>query len=204
VSQLPPSGESMPEQPESGKVPHPTDPRRWADGTQRAGVDSIARKHPHLKSDTAAIRQQIQDKAESHIADRGGRDNLSAAVTDACGELAFVLFLLSQWREHFIDKGLTTKGGRVRSAYSPYLATLDRYIRLAQLVGLERRARRAMSPADWLQSLPDPLPQTDDAEHEHTHRSEADDHESSPDSRRATGQPGADETDAAATTTDRE
>ena len=64
--------------------------------------------------------------------------------------MKYVLFVLDQWKEHFIENGLTTKRGRVRSAYASYLSTLDRYIRLAQMIGLERRVRRAQSPIEWL------------------------------------------------------
>jgi hypothetical protein len=74
-------------------------------------------------------------------------------VTDACGELAFAKFALDQWKQHFIEKGLTTPRGRVRSAYASYLSTLDRYIRLAQMIGLERRARKTQTPAEWLAGL---------------------------------------------------
>jgi hypothetical protein len=148
-----PNAESAPELAESAKRPHPTDPRRWADGTQRPNVDGIARKHPAMRTDRAAVQQWLREKAESIIGDRGGHDGLSTLQIDSAGELAFVLFVLSQWRDHFIEKGLTSPRGRVRSAFPSYLATLDRYIRLAQMLGIDRKAKQAPSPAEWLESL---------------------------------------------------
>ena len=159
-----PIAKSAAERPETVKQPHPTDPRRWADGTQRPGVDSLARKHPKFATNTAAVQEWLREKRAAIIADRGGPQALSTALESAAGELAFVLFVLDQWQAHFIQKGLTTKGGRVRSAYQSYLSTLDRYIRLAQMIGLERRARRTQTPVEWLESLDGKGPEAPDDE----------------------------------------
>src|SRR5687768_6959850 len=89
-----PTTQSAAEQAESalGKRPHPNDPRRWADGTQRPNVDGIARKHPKMRADSAAVQQWLREKADSIAADRGGREALSTLQVDGAGELAFLLF----------------------------------------------------------------------------------------------------------------
>lgn len=160
-----PIRETADEAPEPGnKAAHPLYSNRWADGTQRLHADGIARKHPKMATDTADVQQRLREDRDAIIADRGGAENLSRILISASGELAFVLFALDQWKAHFIDKGLTTRRGRVRSAYASYLSTLDRYIRLAQMVGLDRRPRRVPSPAEWLDSLPDRDEQLDASE----------------------------------------
>lgn len=106
-----------------------------------------------MATNTAAIQQRVRSDADAIIADRGGRDALSTVMIAASTELAFVMFVLDQWKHHFIAKGLTTERGRVRSAYASYLSTLDRYIRLAGMIGVDRQAKRAQSPREWLESL---------------------------------------------------
>jgi len=53
-----------------------------------------------------------------------------------------------------VRNGVTTKGGRVRSAVSKYLEIFDRFDKVAQRLGLERDAREAMSLAARLAAAP--------------------------------------------------
>lgn len=62
------------------------------------------------------------------------------------GELETVSRLLAG---DLAQRGLFTPKGRVRSTFSRWLETLDRWDRFAQRVGVERRARRVSSLGEF-------------------------------------------------------
>ena len=55
------------------------------------------------------------------------------------------LAILRHLGENLMAEGALTAKGRRRAATSAYLAVLDRFLRLAQVVGLERRQKRVPS-----------------------------------------------------------
>lgn len=103
------------------------------------------------------IRQTVDDFREAVIADRGGAAELStleAAYIRRLTEVETVARLLAA---DLATRGLTSARGRVRSTFSRWLECLDRWDRLAQRVGTDRRAR-AVSLRDYLAHAADTPP----------------------------------------------
>ena len=95
------------------------------------------------------LRQTVEEFREAVIADRGGASELStldAAYIRRLSEVETVARLLAA---DLASRGLTTPRGRVRGTFSRWLECLDRWDRLAQRVGTDRRAR-AVTLRDYL------------------------------------------------------
>jgi hypothetical protein len=133
---------------EQSKEPHPLYPNRWSDGTQRPNVDGIARKYPKVDRDDAAVALVIAQSVDAIARDRGGRENLTMLQQRAIDHVVECDLLLQAWREYFREQKPYTRQGRMRTGYTAYLSTLDRWMRLAQIVGMERR-EKDVSIADW-------------------------------------------------------
>jgi hypothetical protein len=141
------------EAPSRRKLPHPTDPRRWADGTQRPGADGIARVWPKVETDDPTVARHLAGEVERIIEDRGGRDHLSTINERLISRIAALGLFLEHWEQFFLRAGIHTKHGRVRAGFvQGYLSTLDRYTRLAQLIGVTRETRPVrLSTRQWLE-----------------------------------------------------
>jgi hypothetical protein len=146
-----PISESAPAPSESGaaKQPHPLYANRWSDGTQRPSAVSLNRKYPRVERDYGAVALVIVQTTDAIACDRGGRDNLTTLQQRAIDHVVECDLLLQAWREYFRRERPYTRQGRMRTGYTAYLQTLDRWMRLASLVGLDRR-ERDVSIADWL------------------------------------------------------
>jgi hypothetical protein len=95
------------------------------------------------------IGLSVQDFTARVVTDRG--DDLTAvqsAYVRRLGELETVARLLAT---DLAQRGLFTPRGRVRSTFSKWLETLDRWDRFAQRVGAERKARPVPSLAEYLE-----------------------------------------------------
>jgi hypothetical protein len=110
------------------------------------------------------LRQTVEEFREAVIADRGGPSELStleAAYIRRLSEVETVARLLAA---DLASRGLTTPRGRVRGTFSRWLECLDRWDRLAQRVGTDRRSR-ALTLHDYLTRAPHSLePRHEDAE----------------------------------------
>ncbi|HKW00733.1 MAG TPA: hypothetical protein VJN96_12970 [Vicinamibacterales bacterium] len=96
------------------------------------------------------LRQTVEEFREAVIADRGGPSELStleAAYIRRLSEVETVARLLAS---DLATRGLTSARGRVRSTFSRWLECLDRWDRLAQRVGTDRRSRAVPSLRDYL------------------------------------------------------
>jgi hypothetical protein len=138
-----------PDQADAGqtKQPHQQSSDRFADGTVQPG-NQTARTHgvyafeargPAALPDV--LRQTVEEFRAAVIADRGGASELStleAAYIRRLSEVETVARLLAA---DLATRGLTTEHGRVRGTFSRWLECLDRWDRLAQRVGTDRRAR---------------------------------------------------------------
>ena len=133
-------------------------------------ANQLAREFPKVDTEDPAIRQQLAEETARHIADRGGREEFSTAMIRLCERTAVAGLFVESWERFFMqaqERGgagisIFTKHGRVRSGYQQgYLATLDRYMRLAQLIGLDRRPRKVESPLEWLERRAAERDQTD-------------------------------------------
>lgn len=113
----------------------------------KTGVRSFENRGPAALPDM--LRLSVEEFREAVITDRGGALELStleAAYIRRLGEVETVARLLAS---DLASHGLTTSRGRVRGTFSRWLECLDRWDRLAQRVGTDRRAR-AVSLSDYL------------------------------------------------------
>jgi hypothetical protein len=106
------------------------------------------------------LRQTVEEFREAVIADRGGAAELSTLESAYIRRLSEVEAVARLLAADLASRGLTTAKGRVRSTFSRWLEAVDRWDRLAQRVGTDRRAR-ALSLAQRLAAAP---PLTSDRE----------------------------------------
>ena len=147
----------------AGKTPHPDHADRWADGTVRA-ENQVARKHG---ADSAAVRrgevppelrQSIDDFRGGLISDHGGPGALTTLESAYILRLTEVEVVLRLLQNDLVHRGLHTPRGRVRSSFDKFLATIGLWDRLAQRVGVDRRARQVQSPQEFFEQRMDPTP----------------------------------------------
>ena len=85
------------------------------------------------------------------ISDRGGDEALSTLEKAYIRKLADVDITIHLLAADIARRGLLTPAGGVRNVYDKFLAGLDRWDRLAQRLGLGRRARQVPDPLDYIQ-----------------------------------------------------
>ena len=135
------------------KVPHPTDPQRWSDGTLRPG-NANATKHGIYSAARRDVyeRVDIPEFVNGIISDIGGEfTTIERGYIDTLRDLEITKRMLIA---HLSREGIFTKRGRVRSAYDKLLATVVVWDRIAQRIGVERRARH-IDPLDALRHAVD-------------------------------------------------
>jgi hypothetical protein len=96
------------------------------------------------------LRQTVDEFRESVITDRGGHAELSTLEAAYIRRLAEVETVARLLAADLASRGLTTPRGRVRGTFSRWLECLDRWDRLAQRVGTDRRSRSVSSLRDYL------------------------------------------------------
>ncbi len=99
------------------------------------------------------LRQSVEQFREAVITDRGGASELSTLESAYIRRLSEVEAVARLLAADLASRGLTTAKGRVRSTFSRWLEALDRWDRLAQRVGTDRKAR-PMSLAARLAAAP--------------------------------------------------
>lgn len=102
----------------------------------------------------ADVRLSADDMLKGIIADKGGAQNLTTLKRELAQQARNFRVMLDLILHDLVRNGVTTKGGRVRSAVSKYLEIFDRFDKVAQRLGLEREARDAMSLAARLAAAP--------------------------------------------------
>jgi hypothetical protein len=95
------------------------------------------------------VRHTVDEFREAVIQDRGGASELSTLEAAYVRRLAEVETVARLLAADLATRGLMSARGRVRSTFSRWLECLDRWDKLAQRVGTERRAR-AVSLRDYL------------------------------------------------------
>jgi hypothetical protein len=93
------------------------------------------------------LRMNADELMNGIVSDMGGRDNLTTLEASYIRKIADVEITIRMLIANLANDGLFTAGGRVRDAYGQFLAGIDRFDRLAQRVGLARRAR-TVAPLD--------------------------------------------------------
>jgi hypothetical protein len=74
------------------------------------------------------------------VSDKGGLDEMPTLLKDAVSKLRDVDILINLNKRTIIREGV--EGPTGRRAHDRYLNCLDRYLRLVQVIGLERHAKR--------------------------------------------------------------
>lgn len=144
-----PIGESPAPRPESAKQPHPTDPRRWADGTQRPGAVGLATKHGAYATgrrapELAAVIGDLDGFRAALETDQGGRDDLPTIRAGYVQRLTEAEALCRLLGADLLARGIFTKRGRTRSTFAAFLQAVATWDRLAQRLGMERRQKDAL------------------------------------------------------------
>jgi len=96
------------------------------------------------------LRQTVEEFRESVMTDRGGSSELStleAAYVRRLSEAETVARLLAH---DLAARGLFTPRGRVRNTFQRWTEAVSLWDRLAQRVGVDRRARQVPSLQDYL------------------------------------------------------
>lgn len=132
---------------------HPADPLRCAGGHVLPG-NTAARRHGvrafEVRGDAALptdLRISVDDFREAIVRDRGGVDALTAVERGYIVRLSEVETVSRLLASDLAQRGIFTPKGRVRSTLQRWLEVIDRWDRLAQRVGTDRRARQ-LSPLD--------------------------------------------------------
>ena len=100
------------------------------------------------------VRLTADDMLAGIIADKGGANNLTTLKREYAQQARHFRVMLDLILHDLVRNGVTTKGGRVRSAVSKYLEIFDRFDKVAQRLGLERDAREALSFTARLAAAP--------------------------------------------------
>jgi hypothetical protein len=114
----------------------------------------------------ADVRMTADDMLAGIIADKGGANNLTTLKRELAQQARNFRVMLDLILHDLVRNGVTTKGGRVRSAVSRYLEIFDRFDKVAQRLGLERDAREALSLTARLAAAPPVTSDTEDRDAE--------------------------------------
>lgn len=93
-----------------------------------------------LRDDVAVFRSGVET-------DQGGESELTTIGAGYVRRLSEVEAIVRLLGADLQQRGLFTKRGRVRSTYNAFLLAVDRWDRLAQRLGLERK-QRPIDPLD--------------------------------------------------------
>ena len=85
------------------------------------------------------------EQVEAISADLGGASELSALQRASVREVARLEVILAALGNELLNGGVLTGIGAMRAATTAYLQVLDRFVRVAGRVGLERKARKIPS-----------------------------------------------------------
>ncbi len=95
------------------------------------------------------LRRELEDEAAEALAERreaiaadlGGVTDLSTLALDTVRRYVSAAAMLEWMEGRLLAEGVLTGKGRRKALHNAYLAQLDRVVRLAGLLGLERKAK---------------------------------------------------------------
>ena len=90
----------------------------------------------------SALRDALDGFRDALVADQGGYRELTTVRQGYVERLVATEGVLRLLEGDLAQRGMLTPKGRVRSTYTAWLAALDRWDRLAQRLGLDRRASK--------------------------------------------------------------
>jgi hypothetical protein len=125
---------------------------RQPDGT--AGVGNTLSLRTGLRSaqllDQPDIAARHREQVEVISTDLGGASELSALQRASVREVARLEVILAALGDELLQGGVLTGKGHMRAATTVYLQVLDRFVKVASTVGLQRQAKRVPSLAEVL------------------------------------------------------
>jgi hypothetical protein len=101
-------------------------------------------------------RRARQERIERMLVDLGGEDGLSQLSLGLVERAAQLSVMLDVYEADFEARGMWTARGRQRTSVATYLSILDRYDKLAQRLGLERRSKHVGDTLDiqgWMERV---------------------------------------------------
>lgn len=106
------------------------------------------RSERHLAALTSEAREALAAREAAILSDLGGRDSLSTLQLDLVARYVVAGALLSWMEDELLRAGVVTSKGRKRALFGAYAVQLGTVARLAQVLGLERRAKPLPSLAE--------------------------------------------------------
>ncbi len=103
----------------------------------------------------ADVRQELEQFRAQVIADLGGESELSAIKQQYVQRLAQIDTIINLVILDLNTRGLLTVKGKVRSTVDALFKAVDRYDKLAQRLGLERRTKKVPTSIEEFMSQPD-------------------------------------------------
>ena len=124
-----------------------------ADGCVKCGKmlvgNSRAVKHRlYARHQPAEVIMNSDQLLAGLIADKGGADEMSTLSRSLAAKLRDTDILLALNKRTIITDGVDAPSGR--KAHDRYLAALDRFVRIAGMLGLAREVKRVSSPLDYI------------------------------------------------------
>ncbi len=99
------------------------------------------------------VREAIELKRRLIADDLGGEASLSQLQRDLLERYLSLDALAAFQAAELSRGGMLTAHGRTRALFSAFLATCDKQVKLASLLGFERREKRAPTMAEYLEQL---------------------------------------------------
>jgi hypothetical protein len=96
------------------------------------------------------MRLSIDDFREGIVRDLGGAEELSTIMHGHVRRLAELETTCRLLAGHLAQHGIFTPRGRVRSAYTQWLLTVDRWQKVAERIGIERKLKSVPSLSVYL------------------------------------------------------
>lgn len=118
----------------------------FLDGNQEAVTTGLFRRQQPIE-----LRVEAETFVAGIVADKGGPEDLATLKRKYIANLGDVSVVLRLLVADIEAAGLFTRRGNPRAVLATYLATLDRFDRLAQRIGLERQPRPVTSALDFIE-----------------------------------------------------
>lgn len=116
----------------------------------RHGMRSAQARAGLLPEQAEALAALAAKRAEVEQ-DLGGTEQLSGLARDQVQRYLELSLVADYLGTKLAQEGPLSGKGRTRACLSAYLSVVDRLLRIASTLGLERRAKRVPRPEDWIE-----------------------------------------------------
>jgi hypothetical protein len=107
----------------------------------------------------ADVRAMLAEREAALVLDLGGEANIGVTKRELTTRFIEASTILTFLGGNILKFGVLTTKGRQRAAVGTYLQVLDRVMRLAATLGLERQAKQVPSIEDFLAARQQPTDQ---------------------------------------------